>query len=109
MEHLRAAILYFHNFVAREAAWLGRASNAVSAIPADGECVCSVCLRSLGNVVLIRKAVKGAHYCGNCTPSQALCGLVPLLQRWRAGAAIGCFVNSLLCLIGEDSAFEQEE
>lgn len=68
MEHLRAAILYFRNFVAREAAWLGRASNAASASPADGEFACSVCLRSLANVVLIQKAVKGAHYCGNCAP-----------------------------------------
>ncbi len=100
-EHLRAAVAavpYFRDFVRREAAWLLLASNAASAAlmdakesPEDGEFACSVCSRSLANVVLIEKTAKDArYYCGDCVPNKRWRGLVPLLHHRRAGAATGC-------------------
>ncbi len=60
VEHLRAAPVFFRDFVRRQAAWRSVASNASSAqvmgdelCLATGEFACCTCSRSLANVVLL--------------------------------------------------------
>lgn len=88
-EHLRAAPVFFRDFIERQAKWLSVAANAATAHvmdadmgPANGEFACCTCGRSLANVVLMDAGEK--QYCGNCAPQGCVASLQAFDRRATA-------------------------